>query len=163
MTKEEQKQFLEEMVRYSSKLAPEATQETKFNSEFNWYYDRVLATTTILYCKENEQDSTFQLLVTKEARSITPMQEGIAVKVKLGKTGKLNYYEEVFRTWKMPADSLLKRGKFLFKTMVNGGDLSLYHSKYQRDKFIEFPDDRFVFDVNARRWTDKELDSLKLE
>ncbi len=63
----------------------------------------------------------------------------------------------------MPADTLHKRGEFLFNQMVKGGDLTLYYSKFQKDRFIEFPDDRFTFDVQERKWRDSELDSVKFE
>ncbi len=63
----------------------------------------------------------------------------------------------------MPADTLAKRGEFLFNQMVKGGDLTLYESKFQKDRFIEFPDDRFTFDIEKRKWRDGELDSLRLE
>ena len=162
LAKEKQLALLQNMVRYSSKLAPEATNETKFNPEFNWYYDKAVAESTILYCLLNEQDSTYQLLIARQARSITPMQEGIALKIKFDQDKGFKYYEEVFRTWKMPADTLHKRGKFLFDQMVNGGDLTLYHTKFQKDKFIEFPDDRFTFDIENKKWKDSELDSLQI-
>lgn len=161
LPRERQQKFLQEMVRYSSKLAPEATPDTKFHPEFNWYYDRAVAEYKILYCLPNDQDSTYQLLVARKARSITPMEEGIAVRVKFNADANFDRYEEVFRMWKMPHDTLLKRGKFLFDQMVNGGDLTLYYTRYQKDRFIEFPDDRFTFDVKARKWKDRELDSLK--
>jgi len=163
LSKEEQSAFLQTMVRYASKLPPEATNETKFNPEFNWYYDKAVTESSLLYCLFNAQDSTYQILISRKARSITPMQEGIAVKVKFDKQRGFDYYEEVFRTWKMPADTLQKRGEFLFRQMVSGGDLTLYHSKFQKDKFIEFPDDRFTFDIENRKWKDSELDSIRFE
>lgn len=163
LTKDKQEVLLQNMVRYASKLPPEATHETKNNPEFNWYYDKAVAECNILYCLSNDQDSTYQLFVARKARSITPMQEGIALKIKFDQQKGIKYYEEVFRTWKMPADTLHKRGEFLFNQMVKGGDLTLYYSKFQKDRFIEFPDDRFTFDVHKRKWRDSELDSVRFE
>ncbi len=162
LAKEKQEQLLREMVFYTSKLPPEATHKTKKNPEFKWYYDKAVGECNILFCLLNNHDSTYQILVARQARSITPMQEGIALKMKFNDQGDFDQYEEVFRTWKMHSDTLAKRGKFLFDQMVNGGDLSLYQSKFQKDKFIEFPDDRFTFDIEERKWRDRELDSLKL-
>jgi hypothetical protein len=163
LTKEKQHMLLQSMVRYASKLPPEATHETKNNPEFNWYYDKAVAESNILFCSLSDQDSTYQILVARQARSLTPMQEGIALKIKFDKQNQFEYYEEVFRTWKMPADTLQKRGEFLFNQMVNGGDLMLYQSKFQKDRFIEFPDDRFTFDIEKRKWKDAELDSINFE
>lgn len=146
------------MVRYSNKLAPEASHETKFQPQFNWYYDRAISESRIVKCfKDND---TIQLLIARKARSLTPMEEGIALKVTLNEKDSLLYYEEVFRTWKMPADTLAKRGHYLFDRMVRNQDLTIYYSKFQKDRFIEFPDQRFTFDIRKRRWSDNELDSI---
>ena len=161
LTPDRQKILLHEMVRYSSKLAPEATHETKFDPEFKWYYDKAFAECQILYCSF-EKDSTYYLLVARQARSVTPMQEGIGLHVKFNDSGRLASYEEVFRMWKMPLDTLQKRGKFLFDLMVKKQDLELYYSKFQQDRYIEFPSDRFKFDVTSRKWKDLELDSINL-
>ncbi|HEX5172452.1 MAG TPA: hypothetical protein VFW11_24920 [Cyclobacteriaceae bacterium] len=163
MSPELQSKFLKIMVHYSSKLAPQATHETKFNSDFNWYYDRAERECKILFCHYNKQDSSYSLLVAREARSIKPMKEGIAVKAKFDSRGGFENYNEIFRMWKMPEDSLVKRGKFLFNRMLNGEDLTLYYSRFQQDRFIEYPDDRFTFDPSLRRWRDKELDSISFQ
>lgn len=163
LTKSKQEKLLQKIVRYTSKLPPEATHETKFDPEFYWYYDKAVAECRILYCLLNEDDSTYQLLVARKARSITPMEEGIALKIKFDQHEGFDLYHEVFRMWKMPRDTLHIRGKFLFDQMIHGGDLSLYYSKFQEDRFIEFPDDRFTFDIEARKWKDRELDTLRFQ
>lgn len=91
------------------------------------------------------------------------MQEGIAIKIKLDENDSLVFYQEVFRMWKMPMDTLKKRGHFLFKKMIKNESLYLYTSKYQKDRFIEFPDDRFSFDVYKRRWRDRVLDTINFQ
>jgi hypothetical protein len=163
LPKEKQQKFLLEMVHYANRLAPEATHETKFDAKFNWYYERAVAESRILFCHLNAKDSTYELLVARKARSVAPMDEGIAVRIRFDKQDRLGYYEEVFRMWKMPSDTLARRGKFLFDRLVNNADLTLYYSKFQKDRFIEFPDDRFSFDIEKRKWNDRELDSLRLE
>ena len=155
---EQQKQILGQMVRYANKLAPEATHETKFQPQFNWYYDRAISESRIMLCAK-EKD-TIQLFVARKARSLTPLEEGIALKVIVNSEDSLFYYEEVFRTWKMPADTLSKRGLYLFDRMVRNQDLTIYYSTFQKDRFIEFPDQRFTFDIKKRRWSDQALDSI---
>jgi hypothetical protein len=155
---EQQKEIVRQMVRFANRLAPEATHETKFQPQFNWYYDRAISESRIILCAK-EKD-TIQLMIARKARSINPMEEGIALKVVLNANDSLLYYEEVFRMWKMPADTLVKRGRYLFDRMVKKQDLSLYYSKFQKDRFIEFPDQRFTFDPQKRRWSDHELDSI---
>ncbi|MBL0741918.1 hypothetical protein [Chryseolinea lacunae] len=163
LTPEQQQKVLTSVMHYASKLAPEATPDTKFDAKFDWYYERAVKEAHIMYCALDTRDSTYHLFIARKARSITPMEEGIAVNLKWNAGhGKLSTYEEIFRTWKMPHDTLTKRGLFLFNTMMTGGDLKLYTSKFQQDRFIEFPDDRFVFDKEKRQWKDLEMDSVKL-
>jgi hypothetical protein len=122
---EEQKRVLYTMMHYASRLAPEATHETKFDKKFDWYYDRAVNEARVVYCDHNEENDIYSLLVARKARSITPMEEGIAVRIKLGENNTFEEYEEVFRMWKMHTDSVEKKGKFLFRTMLEGGDLKI--------------------------------------
>ena len=152
--------LLKEMVHYTSKLAPEATQNTKFSPRFDWYYDRAVKECEIAYC-HTMAAGEYDLLVIRDVPSVTPMKDAISIHAKVN-ADTISEYEEVFRIWKMPKDTLLKRGLFLFDRMVKREDLSLYYSKFQQDRFIEFPDDRFTFDKQTRKWRDRELDSLEL-
>jgi hypothetical protein len=163
LSAEEQKKVLYTMMHYASRLAPEATHETKFEKKFDWYYERAVNEARVLYCDHNEENDTYSLLVARKARSITPMEEGIAVRIKLGENDTFADYEEVFRMWKMHADSVEKKGKFLFRTMLEGGDLTLYYTQFRKDEFIEFPDQRFTFDKRIRRWRDSAMDTIQFQ
>jgi hypothetical protein len=155
------KRVIRETIRYSTKLPPGATHENKFDPEFNQYYQ--LAEKEYDLRAWFPADTVVYFLMTRQARSVTPMREGIGGKIKYGKDHRLVFYEEVFRTWKMP-DSLLNiRGRELFKAMVEGKDLTPYTAKYRGDQYIEFPDDRFYFDKAELKWRDKIFDSLRVE
>jgi hypothetical protein len=145
-------------LRYSAKLPPTATHATKFDQAFDRYY-RSLMPDYKLECYY-PNDSVDYFLITRQARSVTPMREGIGGKIKIDPKGNVLLYEEIFRTWKMNVDSLEKRGKKLFDVTVKREDLSQYYTQYKRDRYIEYPDNRFYFDKTDRRWHDKELDSL---
>jgi hypothetical protein len=147
-------------IRYSAKLPPYSNHENKFDTTFDDYYHRVAADYTFMNLSKN-QDGSFQFLISRPAKSITPMFEGIGGRFKLDKTDSLIMYEEVFRTWKMPFNELKERGTFLYDRMVNGEDLTLFYSKNAGDKYIEFPDDRFTFDKELRRWHDSVFDSIQ--
>jgi hypothetical protein len=137
-----------------------ANHENKFSQTFDSYYESLVPDHRLRHYYATDSIDFF--LITRQARSITPMREGIGGKIKIDSTGKIVVYEEVFRTWKMNADSLEVRGKKLFDIMVKGQDLSRYYSKYKRDQYIEYPDGRFYFDKKEKRWHDKELDSLAI-
>ena len=154
--------IIRQCVYYSVKLPPGATQETKFDSEFNWYYDLAAKEYDLRSCLP-AQDSSFYFLMTRKARSIWPAREALGGKITVNGQLQIQEYEEVFRTWKMAEDSLNTRAFELFDLMVAGKDLTPYRSKYKGDRYIEFPDDRFYFDKQEKRWRDRALDSLKIK
>ena len=162
LTPEAQQKLIRETVYYSMKLAPNANHETKFDKEFDWYYDRAAKEVEITKYFIDEKSNHY-FLMSRVARSITPMREGIGGKIRFDDSGKLNVYEEIFRTWKMESDSLKIRGAMLFDRMVKGKDLSLFYAKFQGDKYIEFPNERFSFDKKLRLWHDNAIDTLQGE
>jgi len=162
LTPDAQQKLIRETVYYSMKLAPNANHDTKFDKEFDWYYDRAAKEVEVTKYYIDEKH-THYFLMSREARSITPMREGIGGKLSFDEAGKLIEYEEIFRTWKMESDSLKIRGVMLFDRMVKGKDLSLFYSKFQGDKYIEFPNERFSFDKKLRLWHDNAIDTLQGE
>lgn len=139
-----------EMVHYAAKLAPGATQETKFESQHDEYYRSVVADYKWLQL-EPKDDEQYYFLLSRPARSVTPMVEGIGGVFQY-KNDTLASYEEIFRMWKMPEEDLAVRGKEMFDRMVAGKDLSMYYSKFSGDKYIEFPNENVHFDKDARVW-----------
>jgi len=159
-SKDQQTAIIRQSVLYSVKLPPQATHETKFNHEFDWFYDLATQEYDIRALKM-APDSSYFFLMTRKARSIWPAREAIGGKLKLDAHLKLRGYEEVFRTWKMTEDTLNSRAFELFDLMVKGKDLTPFQSKYKGDRYIEFPDDRYYFDRQSRRWRDHDFDSLE--
>ena len=149
---EEQARLVREMVYYATKLPPNASDFDKFDPKYNWYYDRAAAECSLIKFSAATDENTWYYLLARNARSITPMKEGIAGKVKLNADGSLADYDEVFRIWKMNADTLNVRGAMLFDRMVRGKDLSIFYPKFQGDKFIELPNDTYYFDKLTKRW-----------
>lgn len=148
----EQHRLVRQMVYYCSKLPPNASELNKFDPRFNWYYDRAAAEASLMKYYRSDEADVWYFMLSRQARSITPMKEGIAGKVKLNADGSLADYEETFRMWKMPADTLQVRGSMLFDRMVRGKDLSLFYPQFQGDKFIELPTDGYQFDALSKRW-----------
>lgn len=154
--------IIKQAVYYSVKLPPGATQETKFNKEFDGYYELAAKEYDFRACAAMD-DNGYYFLMTRKARSVWPAREALAGKIKVDSELKIQEYEEVFRTWKMAEDSLNTRAFELFDLMVAGKDLTPYRSKYKGDRYIEFPDDRFYFDKQTSRWRDTALDSLNIK
>jgi hypothetical protein len=140
------------IAHYTSRLPPQATHQTKFDKEFDWYYESVAADYKWLAIKPKDNGG-YYFLLSRPARSVTPMFEGIGGSF-IMKNDSLLEYDEVFRMWKMPDTTLQVRGMQMFNRMVDGKDLSLYYPRITGDKFIEVPDGRFVFDKQKRLWVD---------
>ena len=163
-SKEEQASLIKQTVRYSAKLAPAATHETKFATEFNEYYERAAGETDLRRCAlDPDKNRTYYFLMTRQARSIWPAREAIGGKITINDNDQLEDYEEIFRTWKMAEDSLNDRAFELFDVMVKKEDLTLYESKYKGDRYIEFPDDRYYFNIDKKQWSDRLMDSVMLQ
>jgi len=152
-SKVQQREIIKQTVRYSAKLPPEANHNNKFDKQFDWYYDIAAEECDFRECAK--KDDHYYFLMTRKARSIWPAREGIGGIFKLDTGNKLIDYEEVFRTWKMTEDTLNTRAFELFDLMVNGKDLESYRSKYKGDRYIEFPDDYYVFDRERKIWVRK--------
>ncbi len=157
----EQSDLLYKMIRYSAKLPPNSNHTTKFDTIFDDYYKRVASDYAFLKLSKKE-DGSYDYLISRPARSKMPMFEGIAGQFKLNESDSLIEYNEVFRTWKLTYKDLNERGSFLFDRMVKGEDLTIFYSKTAGDKYIEFPDDRFTFDKQQRRWHDNAFDSASV-
>ncbi len=149
----EQERIIYKTIRYSAKLPPRCNHAIKFDTTFDDYYKRVASEYAFIKMAKASNGS-FDFLISKPARSSTPMFEGIGGQFKLDDKDSLIEYNEVFRTWKMSYQDLNQRGTFLFDRMVKGEDLTIFYSKTAGDKYIEFPDDRFTFDKELRRWHD---------
>jgi hypothetical protein len=145
-SKDQQQTILRQIVYYSAKRPFEATEEEKFNPEFDSYYDRTLLEYDFRNCAYDKQDSGYYFLVTFKAISIWPARVAIGGKIKITPRDKIVDYEEMFRTWKMTDDTLRSHSLELFNTMVQGGDLTRYEAKYMGDRYIEFPDEHLHFD-----------------
>lgn len=161
-SKEAQTSLIRQSVRYSAKLAPQATHDTKFDSEFDEYYDKAYLETDFRRSFP-ENGKTYFFLMTRKARSIWPAREAIGGKLTVDEKNQLANYEEIFRTWKMTEDSLNTRSFELFDLMVKGEDLTLYRSKFKGDRYIEFPDDRYYFNTKTKIWSDRLMDSIRQE
>jgi hypothetical protein len=160
---DEQKQqmLIGEIVRYAAKLPPGANHVNKWKDDFDGYYQAISKDYDIR-AYYIDSDSNHFVLVTRQARSITPMREGIGIRLKYD-SDSLSGYEEVFRTWKMKDEILNERSSFLFDKMVKGESLEPYYSRNSGDQYIEFPDERFYFDKEERKWKDKLFDSLNVQ
>jgi hypothetical protein len=140
------------LIRYLGKLPGKANHGTKFNVEFDEYYKTLAKSHNLIYYHQNQKDNYIYFLFTRIAPSLHEKKVAIGGKLKV-ENGSLVFYEEAFRTWKMPVNELNEKMELIFKDYVSGKDLSKYYTKNSNGvEYIEFPDDNNYFDTKNRIW-----------
>lgn len=155
LTVPKQDEVLWKVIRYMARPPEGIGMEERISSSHDAHY-REQQSLHRLDAYYIDDDSTHYFLVSRIAPSLTEKRVAIGGMLHLDKKGNLSDYEEVFRTWKMPPDTLAKRSIFLFDKMVNHENLeSYYTSNSGNTDYIEFPDDRTYYDKSSRMWRTK--------
>jgi hypothetical protein len=139
------------LVRYIAKAPENVKEKEKFRKEHDAYYQQRASQ---LKLEQYYKDHDVQyFLISQPAPSLTEKRHATGGKIRIGDEGAIVEYEEVFRTWKMVPDTLIKRSYLLFDKMVKGESLDNYLTKNSMPvEYIEFPDERTYFDKAERRW-----------
>lgn len=150
LTAQQKDSLLMTIVRYAVKAPENVSGDARFDKAFDEYYQQRAATCRLeRYYKDGDVQ---YFLLSQPAPSLTEKRHATGGIIEM-KNGELSRYEEVFRTWKMIPDTLKRRSYLLFDKMVNHESLESYQTKHVApDEYIEFPDDRTSYDVNARVW-----------
>lgn len=154
LTAEKQDMLMNRIIRYIARSPEGAPPPDRFRKEYDDHYAEQLRLHRLdaLY----EDDDGYFFLVSRIAPSLTEKRVAIGGKAMVNKNMQVEYYEEIFRTWKMEPDTLARRAMFLFDLMVEGEDLRPYYaSRSGNTDYIEFPDDRTYFDTRQRIWRSK--------
>jgi hypothetical protein len=159
---EEQNDFKYEIIRYTGKIAPKATENTKFNSEFDEYYKNLAQKHDLIAFYTDKINGYDYFMLTRIAPSIHLRKVAIGGKVSKDENGTIIYYEEAFRTYKMPENELREKAEMLFHRYISGQDLEKYHYKNtQPDEYIEFPNEETWYDAEKRQWISSRFDPLQ--
>jgi hypothetical protein len=151
LSEKEQVVVLTSIARYVVKMPKGANDSTKFHQQFNDYYSDKLKDLRLERFHRTGDD--FYFLVSQTAPSLTVKRHATGGKFRLDPNGRMVFYKEVFRTWKMIPDTLQRRSYLLFDKMVMSEDLSLFQTRNSDGvEFIEFPDDKTTYDTVSRTW-----------
>jgi hypothetical protein len=143
------------IIRYVARAPENVGPIEKFKTEHDAYYQERASLCFLEHFYQSGNTQYF--LVTQPAPSLVEKRHATGGKIVVNDDGSIAEYEEVFRTWKMVADTLKKRSYYLFDKMVKGESLEPFYTKSTGDQYIEFPDDRTYYDKSAREWKTKEL------
>lgn len=150
---DEQQEFISSIIRYVGRLAPRATNDTRFDSEFDEHYQRLVQEYTLDYLYVDEATSTTFFLTSTNAPSLYGKRTATAGKVRFDDNGTIEYYEESFRTWKLMPDELASKSVKLFSELIAGRDLTPYYPENSgAEEYIEFPNMHTSYDTERRQW-----------
>lgn len=148
--------FKYEIIRYTDKLAKNATHETKFESQFDSIYQLKAKSAELYHYYVDEKSNEIYFAIARIAPSLKVKKVVTVGKLTKDADGKIVSYEEAFRTWKMEIPELKTKTKLLFEKYIDGEDLTPYYTKNSNGEFyIEFPDDNTFYDKNTRKWQSK--------
>jgi len=150
---QQQEQFKYNVIRYIEKLAPKASQTTKFDSVYNSYYKEVAQKCELLYYYKNPENQYIYFAIAQNAPSLKVKKVATVGKLKLDSNAAIQDYEEAFRTWRMEDSELKTKTKMLFSKYVAGEDLTNYETANAKGAFyIEFPDGQTKYNKELRMW-----------
>ncbi|MFN3952534.1 MAG: hypothetical protein ACK4KT_09045 [Thermaurantimonas sp.] len=154
--------FKYSIIRYAGKLPPKSSHSIKFDPFFDPYYiDLANSHKLDFYYPSKDGKIYFQL--SRIAPSLKEKYVGIGGIMEKDSAGEIVYYEELYRTWKMPYDELLTVSNKIFTDMIKGKSLEKYYTANTPDDvyIIEFPDENTYFDTKDRIWKTKNKDVLE--
>lgn len=144
------------IVHYLGKPPEDANTEDIFNKRFDDHYRQQLSINRIDKYYIDKETQTHYFLASRIAPSLTEKRVATGGKLKIDDKKNISEYEEIFRTWKMVPDTLTRRAGLLFDKMVKGKSLERYLAKNSNGvDYIEFPDERVVYDKEQRKWVTK--------
>lgn len=158
-TESEKEELLASIIRYLGHLPPKATHETKFDPEYDAYYQDLVNKHTLEMVFTHPDDGHLYFVTTRQAPSLFDKRVATGGKLTVDGEGKLTFYEEVFRTWKLPEEDLAVKSSLLFQEMIDGNDLSIYYPENSgNEEVIEFPNAYTHYDVENRKWVSSRFD-----
>jgi hypothetical protein len=162
LNKEEQFNFKYSVSRYVDRLPKNATEETKFDPEFDEDYKKRSENAELMCYYVDKETGEIYFAIAKIAPSLVLKKVVTAGKLKKNEKGDIIAYEEEFRTWKMEVAELKTVSEMLFNKYVNKEDLSPFYTRNAQGKFIiEFPDEHVSYDKEKRTWISNRIDPLE--
>jgi len=151
LTPKEKEAVLMSIIRYAGKPPENATEQTKFDAQYDDYYKEKIQNTGFTGYAVKGDDYYF--MITQVAPSFVEKRHATGGRFRLNDKGEITEYEEIFRTWKMVPDTLKRRSMILFDKMVKGESLERYETRNSNGvEYVEFPDQRVKYSVADRKW-----------
>ncbi len=155
ISQQEQDQLKYTIIRYAGR-APEKLgfNGNKFDQKWDDHYIEMAGLHTLEAYHKDDKDYEY-LLLSRIAPSRLEKKVAIGIKLKRKPDDNrtIEYYEEVFRTWKFLVPEMQEKGKMLFTLMIQGESLEKYYPQNSgSEEFIEFPDELTYYDKDKKEW-----------
>ena len=147
-TDSERDTLLTNMITYVYAKAPDATDSTKWKSQFRSFYKKSLPSFYIENYFIAENGWHYYFMIRPVGGS--PKRRGVIGKFKLEK-GSLKpiEFEETVNTPHLDEEIVRERGSFLFKELVRSGNLDKYLAMRH---YIQWPDSTLIYDKKTNNW-----------
>lgn len=150
---QEKEEFIYSIIHHMGRLAPKSDHQNKFSNEFDSHYQKLTGEYALEFYHKKEETGDIYFLATTIAPSLFQKKTATAGIVRYDESGDIDYYEEIFRTWKMEENELLAKSEILFNNLLRGEDLSRYYPENSgEEEYIEFPNEFVYFDVDQKKW-----------
>lgn len=148
---EQQDSVMLRILPYLAKLPRKATHQTKFEPQFQEYYNGLLP--DFKFRALSPAEDAFYFLMDRPAPSLYGKRIAVAGKLKVDmNTYEIMEYEEIFWTFKLKEPILTERSMLLFRMLLKGESLDAYLPMNSETEFIEFPDKHNSYNKAARKW-----------
>lgn len=138
------------IITYIAPKAPTSTSKTRFQIQYQKYYQGLLPNFTI----ENyfiDKDSTHYFFMIRPVGNL-PYKRGVLGKFKLDENLMPYQFEEIVNTPHLEEKVVEERGRFLFKELIKNKNLDKFITLKH---YVEWPDAHLVYDKNTNEWTER--------
>lgn len=146
---DKQDTLLVNMITYIYRKPSPADHQTRHDPRYRRYYVGELPNFEIdRYFIAS--DSTHYYFLIRPARHPQGDRRGVGGRFRLAQDTRIYDFEEIYNTPILPEEEIRKRGRLVFKEMVeNKGNID----RYVDDKgLVEWPDDRLRYDRQKKEW-----------
>ena len=148
-SKEQQTIMMEQMVTYMDRLAPGATPANRFLPQFAKFYQG----RTSLYqwdMFEAVSDTSGYYLILRPVGNDPKSKRAVGGYVSFDRGAmKIKNFYEAFNTPRLSPEEAKTRGQYVFNELVKKG--SIEHVSQMRH-YIEWPDERLMYDIQTHQW-----------
>lgn len=153
LTEEQQSEFKYSIIRWAGKRAPKVTDTTLYDPQFEDYYKKLAAKHELKSYYIDSFTGLHYFMLYRIAPSIYVKKVALGGRLKYDDENNISYYEEIFRTYKMPEAELDEKATRIFQDLILTNSIDKYLFKNtQPEEYIEFPDDETYYDIDNREW-----------